>query len=197
VGILERLRGRSDESGFEALVEPHLQHLYEVAHRLAQDPARAADLAQETLLRAFRARSSYRAGAPVFPWLVTILRNLFRDQQRSAPLRREVMAGDDPIYAEQRSRTPGPALRCERRQRGQRLEELLGRLPETFALPVLLVDLQDASYEEAAVALGVPVGTVRSRLSRARALLRGWIEADPELSALLSRTGDRSEEEQT
>ena len=186
------LGGRSrDPDEFERLVSPYMQRLYQVALQLTGAPDRAEDLSQETLVKAFRACHRFRHGSPVMPWLVTIMRNLRRDQARSARQRREVLV-DDRDLADVEDETGSALASLERSELRTRLSEQLALLPEHYALPLTLVDMQEMSYEEAAQALDVPVGTVRSRLARGRALLRRKVIEDLELSEALPRTTSRS-----
>ncbi|MDY0059034.1 MAG: RNA polymerase sigma factor [Myxococcota bacterium] len=184
--------GRRDS--FEEQVEPFLGRLYDIALRLTRDAARAEDLLQETLTKAFRTFARFRTGEPLLPWLVTILRNTLRDEVRSARYRRETPWREE---LDEQLAAVGPGedafSRLSRQELGQLLGELLARLPERYLLPVLLVDVHELSYEEAASALGVPIGTIRSRVARGRAQLRLLVLQEPELAAREPRTSRREE----
>ncbi|MFN2563740.1 MAG: sigma-70 family RNA polymerase sigma factor [Gemmatimonadaceae bacterium] len=143
---------------------------------LTRNEADADDLVQETFLRAYRSWDAYTPGTESRGWLFTISRNLFlRTRQRE---RRQVQCDDPELEA-----LAAAAVHASAQQSGygdlfaridlsEAVERALERLPEAFRDAVILVDLQDQSYETAANVLDVPVGTVRSRLFRGRRLLQ-------------------------
>ena len=143
---------------------------------LARNEADGDDLVQETFLRAYRSWDSYLPGTECRGWLFTICRNVFlRDQERAA---REVASDDAEIEA-----LAAAALHASAVEAGQgqvfeavdlsdAIDAALTELPEPFRHAVILVDVQDATYDTASRVLGVPVGTVRSRLFRGRRLLQ-------------------------
>jgi len=191
--IRKKLRGSSppaSTASFEQLVTVHYARLYEIAFLLRNDGDEAADLLQETLLRAFRAFHRFRPDEPIMPWLVTILRNLNRDDMRSARRRREIPAGreTEELLLEVAEEGGDAQRQLELAELAGQLAGLLRELPEYYSLPLLLVDLQEQSYEDAAAALQIPIGTLRSRLSRGRGLLRRMLFEDRELRQLLPRT---------
>lgn len=162
-------------SEFEALALPHLDAAYSLARWLARSPADAEDIVQDAMLRAFRAFDSVRREA-VRPWLMAIVRNCFHDH--AARTRRYAPAGDELERRPDEAATPeADAARASERRR---LEGLLARLPDDFRVVLVLREVEDLSYREIAEAIGVPVGTVMSRLARARALLRDrWLAEEP------------------
>jgi RNA polymerase sigma-70 factor (ECF subfamily) len=159
---------------FEALALPHLDAAYSLARWLARSPADAEDIVQDAMLRAFRAFESARREA-VRPWLMAIVRNCFHDH--TARNRRYTPVGDDLERTADSAATPEAeaASASERR----RLEGMLALLPDDFRTVLVLREVEDLSYREIAEAIGAPVGTVMSRLARARALLRDrWLAED-------------------
>jgi RNA polymerase sigma-70 factor, ECF subfamily len=137
-------------------------HAPSVAYRWCRDPAEAQDLAQDTVLRALGNGPSFDSEGHLRAWLYTVLRNLFisrrrRDQswQRACGELNGLAQAAPPAAPPVAFLTPS-------------IERAIARLPEAFARVICLVDLQDYSYADAASALGVPVGTVMSRLFRAR-----------------------------
>ncbi len=156
----------------EALV--HLDTLYRVALRLTGSPADADDLVQETMLKAYRAWDQYEKGTNAKGWLLTILRNAFINEYRRR-VRHPVTVDLDAIepfsvFAELQEEDPEGTF-------FDRIvdDEVLGaidQLPEQFRETVVLSDVEGLSYEEIARLLAVPVGTVKSRLFRARRLLQ-------------------------
>ncbi len=169
---------------FESLALPFMRALYNTALHLTADTEDAADVLQETYLRAYRTFDNFRPGTNCKAWLFTILRSVFIN--RRLKTRREV--GPLPIEElEERFRlfVEAPAG-AERESWGveawgmrwtDEVEAALRALPEAFRAAVLLVDVQELSYEEASAALDCPVGTVRSRLFRGRRLLFAALES--------------------
>jgi len=168
---MRAVRGRRplDPEAYATLTRPVQARLLQAARALCGDPDLAADLTQEALVRGFVAFDRFRSGAPIYPWLARILRNVFLDHVRSAPVRRELRPETLP---EPPSHGPSPLQALEATERAARVHAAISRLPADLALVVTLVDLQGLGYAEAAEILEIPVGTVRSRLSRARARLR-------------------------
>lgn len=154
------------DDSFEAEVLPQLRALYGVAYRLTRNSHDAEDLVQETLLRAYRAFDTYRPGTNVRAWLFTILHRL-----RTDALRRR---GRSPDTVELLGDGPPVAPRHEAvlTSGGEVVARALEAVPEVFRTAVLLRDVEGFSYAEIAGVLGVPVGTVMSRIHRGRALLR-------------------------
>jgi RNA polymerase sigma-70 factor (ECF subfamily) len=167
---------------FEAAVLPLRDELRRVALRLTQSPESAEDLVQETLLHAFQGFGRFRRGTNLRAWLMRILLNLFishyRHQQRSVPtisleglLEELEMAEEEAgLLVDESAISPEDALLA--RVLDEEVERALEKLPDAFREAVILCDLQGLSYAEAAQQLGVPIGTVRSRLSRGREILR-------------------------
>jgi RNA polymerase sigma-70 factor (ECF subfamily) len=159
--------------GVEAL--QHLDALFNLARWLARDPVEAEDLVQETYLRAIRAAHQFHPGTNLRAWMFQILRNHFltvRTRRRREP---ELM---DPERLEGLSVTGeagGRAGRPADGTQGLDLAAALDRLPEEFRSVVLLADVEDLRMEEIAQIMGCPIGTVKSRLFRARAILRGLL----------------------
>jgi len=157
-------------AAFEAISVPLMKTLYNRALNLCRRTDVAADLVQETYLRAFRTFENFEAGSNAKAWLLTILYSVFVSHYRK------------------RQRQPEPVSLNEADLRGAPMDEYramldprlwassevngaLQRLPNGFRVVLLMVDVDDMSYEEVAAALQCPIGTVRSRLSRARKLL--------------------------
>jgi RNA polymerase sigma-70 factor, ECF subfamily len=156
----------------------HLDHLYRVAFYLAKDPSDAEDLVQETFVRALAAHKQFDPATNMKAWLTKILRNFFFDHYRQK--KRWVSAEDLPQpqsdYLESLpAENPGPERRLLLRELDDQISDVLRRLPEEFRAPIVLVDVGDFSYEEAAVILSCPIGTVRSRLSRGRKLMQKYL----------------------
>jgi len=150
---------------FESEALPHLRSLYGTAYRMTRNAHDAEDLVQETCLRAVRAFDRYQPGTNIRAWLYTILHRV-----RTDALRR---TGRTPQTEELLDDGPGVPPAQDALAHGQEdLERALAGLPEPFRVCVILRDVEDLSYREIAAALGVPIGTVMSRLYRGRAALR-------------------------
>ncbi len=163
---------------------PHLDDVYTLARYLLRSPADADDAVQECYLRAFKHFDGLR-GQAVRPWLMAILRNVCRAEfarRRGAPAETAEVADDaQPLWQE----PPGSPEAVMLRQRdSDTVRALVDALPEPFREAIVLRDIDDLSYREIADVIGAPVGTVMSRLARARGMLReAWLRAEqrPEL----------------
>ncbi len=170
-------RGAPRSKTFDAEALSHVDSLYRTALRLTRAPADAEDLVQEAYLKAFRAAESFEPGTNLRAWLFTILhntaRNRFRDRARdgeSVDTEMAERAADASLASE-----PGGAVTPEtlllRETLGPELQAAVDALPEAFRQVVWLRDVEEFSYAEIANMLNVPLGTVMSRLSRARRML--------------------------
>lgn len=174
---MDELRAR-----FEAQVLPHLDAAYRYARRLARSPGDADDLVQDAVLRAFRGFSGLR-GANVKAWLLTIVRNChftaYKQRERQ-PSERSVDITDS-THAQPMAAPDQDPERISMDQDDERtLERLLSSLSEEHREIVTLREIDDLSYREIAVITNLPIGTVMSRLARARSALRSqWSKIEP------------------
>jgi RNA polymerase sigma-70 factor (ECF subfamily) len=162
---------------FEALALPHLDAAYNLARWLSRSPADADDIVQDAMLRAFRGFDGFR-GDNVRPWLLTIVRNCWRNSAAQSHRR-----GHAPLPAEDdRPLTfdgADPEAEAIRSNQSRRLEAVVAGLPEDFRDVLVLREIEDMSYREIAEITGAPIGTVMSRLARGRALLKEkWLAED-------------------
>ena len=173
----ERMRRFSDAA------LPYLDDAYTLARYLVRDAADAEDAVQECYLRALRHFDSYR-GPAMKPWLLAILRNVCndefarrRDREIPTDYSEEAEAADNmPVWQEAQASPEGLMLRA---QDDATIRRLVAELPEPFREAIVLREINDLSYQEIAEVSGVPVGTVMSRLARARAILRtAWNAAE-------------------
>ena len=161
----------SRRTEFEALALPHLDAAYSLARWLARSPADAEDIVQDAMLRAFRAFEGAR-GETVRPWLMAIVRNCFHDHLARAKRREPTSERLDEAPFEGPTPEAEAAWASERRK----LDRMLGLLPDDYREVLVLRELEDMSYREISDAIGAPIGTVMSRLARARALLKDrWL----------------------
>ena len=156
----------------EALV--HLDSLYRVALRLTGNAAEADDLVQETMLKAYRAWHQFERGTNAKGWLLTILRHAFINEYRRRTRHPETVDIDaiEPFSVFQEVQDDDPQGTFFDRIVDDEVLRAIDTLPEQFRETVVLSDVEGLSYEEIARVLGVPVGTVKSRLFRARRLLQ-------------------------
>jgi len=163
---------------FEAQVLPHLDAAYRLARWLARAPGDADDVVQEAFLRAFRAFDSLR-GPDARAWLLAIVRNC-----HLSALSERRRRGHEPLGEEHEAAAPAAGARLPDPERGllerdarRTLERLIASLPPEHREVLLLRELEDMSYREIATVTAVPIGTVMSRLARARAALKvNWLE---------------------
>jgi RNA polymerase sigma-70 factor, ECF subfamily len=167
---------------FRDLALPHLDEVYTLARYLLRNEAEADDAVQECYLRAFRHFDTYR-GPKIRPWLFAILRNVCHSARaRAGADPQPAGAAEDideatvPIWNE----TPETPEKAVLRQRdADTVRTLVAALPVQFREVIVLREIEDLSYREIADIVGAPVGTVMSRLARARAMLRSaWLAAD-------------------
>ena len=169
---------RESDLRFEREALPWMDDVYRFARSMTRDEADADDLVQETYLRAYRAWHTFEPGSDCRRWLFTICRNVFlRTREREA--RRVDTGGDDAVLetmAAVREASPFAQQNADaifsRMDLVPAIRKALGTLPDAFRSAVVLVDVEGQSYDEAATVLGVPIGTVRSRLFRGRRLLQ-------------------------
>lgn len=159
-------------AAFEAEALAHLDSLYGTALRLTRDPAAAEDLVQDTFVKAWRFAGRFEAGTNLRAWLFTILHNTFRNVRRGAgrdPIDVDSEVVDRAALAVPDVATPEDVLLQQARAADVR--DALDRLPESYRQAVWLRDVEEFSYADIAEMLGIPIGTVMSRLSRGRRLL--------------------------
>jgi RNA polymerase sigma-70 factor, ECF subfamily len=174
----KRDSGRTTRESFEREVLPHLDSIYSMALRLARNREDANDLLQDTILRAYRFFHQFTPGTNCRAWVLTILFNNFRNGYRKSG--REQVS---PSEAEFTERLEAESLAADQARSdpeslafanvmAPELTEALDSIPEEFRTALLLVDVEELSYREVSQVLGVPVGTVKSRVSRGRNLMR-------------------------
>ena len=165
---------RDQQFAHEAL--PWLDDVYRFALSLTRNEADADDVVQDTFLRAYKSWHTYQPDSDCRRWLFTICRNVFLRWRERDRHRVDVADGDIEVAAAATWRFSAPEGGYEsvvsRLDLAPALDQALGRLQEPFRSAVLLVDVEDQSYEAAAEILGVPIGTVRSRLFRGRRILQ-------------------------
>ena len=169
VGVVDRRRR------FEVQALPHLDAAYNLARWLAGSRLDADDIVQDAMLRAFRGFDSLR-GEDVKPWLLTIVRNCFLSGVRQARRKEDVpLPADSEIALTEQSLIASgldPEVAVIQMDTHRQLNSLLASLPVEFREVLVLREMEDLSYSEIAQTVGIPIGTVMSRLARARTLLK-------------------------
>jgi RNA polymerase sigma-70 factor (ECF subfamily) len=189
---------RGDVNAFNRLVLAYQSLAYNVAYRILGESEAAADATQDAFLSAYRHLDSYRGGS-FRGWLMRIVTNACYDELRRRKRRPSVSLEDlltSPDGTETESEAvlaagdETPEERAQRRELAGALERCLSDLPDDMRVAVVLCDVQGFDYAEIADATGVALGTVKSRLSRARSRLRDCLQGVRELLPALYRLGD-------
>ena len=163
---------------FEQAALDHLFHLYTAAFYLAKHEVEAEDLVQETYLRAFRFFHRFEPGTNCRAWLLSILRNLFINHYRRKKREPEMVDWDriDQAYGFMveygQNTEDNPESLFFSQLMDHEVQQALKELPEEFRLAIVLVDIEDLTYDEAGKVMGCPIGTIRSRVSRGRRILQ-------------------------
>lgn len=179
-GLVEKLRAR-DAAAFDTLVNRYSADVYSLLYRLTSDPEEAADLTQETFLRALRSIKNFRGRSELKTWLFRIAinesRNRFRwwkRRRRDQTLSLDANVGDSEtqVWETISDNSISPEDEVLRQERTKALTEALGSLKPIYREAIVLCDIEGLSYEECAEALETNIGTVKSRISRGRDELR-------------------------
>lgn len=161
---------------FHSLVQAHGTRLYRFIIKNIGNPSDAEDLAQQAFMEAVRSYRAFKGESALSTWLYGIAMNLVRNHLSRAPHRRYEFT-DDSAIAELACDALSPVQALEQSQHMQHLQLAMEELPESMRAILLMVAVDELSYEAAAALLAVPVGTVRSRLSRARTALRAKLQS--------------------
>jgi RNA polymerase sigma-70 factor, ECF subfamily len=197
-GALISAAQAGDLNAFNSLVQTYQDMLFNQAYRVMGEPEYAADATQEAFISAYKKLRSYRGGS-FRAWLLRIVTNacydeLRRRQRRPTTSLEPLDDGGDEIESPQWLTDPGetPEDSLERAELSTAIQRCLNDLPSDFRSVVVLVDVQGLDYAQAAQAIGKPVGTVKSRLARARTRLRDCLRGFGELMPVGFRQGVES-----
>jgi len=171
--LVERLRA-GEPLAFEEMVIAHQHRVFAVAARMLGNAAEAEEVAQEAFLRAYRGVASFRGEAKLSTWLYGITSRLCLNRL-AAGERRLIRQGEE-VLDRLAGAGADPSMEVERSEVEQALHRAIAELPEDRRIVVVLRDIEGLSYEEIAAALDLELGTVRSRLSRARTDLKDKLE---------------------
>ncbi|MFN9677491.1 MAG: RNA polymerase sigma factor RpoE [Betaproteobacteria bacterium] len=188
--LVERVQ-RGDKRAFELLVSKYQRKIFRLLSRLIRDPAEIEDVAQEAFLKAYRALPNFRGESAFYTWLYRIAINTAKNhlvaQGRRAPTTTETEVEDAENFddADQLRDYNTPDAMLLSRQVGEAVNRAIEKLPEDLRTAVVLRELEGLSYEEIAEAMNCPIGTVRSRIFRAREAIAS------ELRPLLGTSKDK------
>jgi RNA polymerase sigma-70 factor (ECF subfamily) len=188
--IVERVQ-RGDKRAFDLLVTKYQRKIFRLLSRLIRDPAEIEDVAQEAFIKAYRALPNFRGESAFYTWLYRIAINTAKNhlvsQGRRAPTSTETEIEDAETFEEadalREVNTPDAMMMS--RQVGEAVNRAIDRLPEDLRNAIVLRELEGLSYEEIAESMNCPIGTVRSRIFRAREAIAR------ELRPLLDTATDR------
>lgn len=185
--LIERSQ-RGDRTAFDDLVRRHERRAYQYAYRLTSNPEEAADVVADAFIRVYNALANFKGNSAFSTWLYRIITNCFLDLRKkdksrlTASLDQAVVGqGDQEMERQIEDSGPGPDLISERNQRERAVEDAVQALPEYQRAMIVMYHAEGLSYEEIAEALDLPIGTVKSRLNRARLQLRELLVKDSEL----------------
>lgn len=194
--IRDALNG--DLDAFNRLVLAYQDMAFNLALRMLSDDAAAEDATQTAFLSAYRNLRSYRGGS-FRAWVLRMVTNScydeLRKRHRHPTTSLEPMTDDDEEIESPRwlaDDGPSPEESLERAEMEHAIQHCLDNLPDDFRAVVVMIDVQGLDYSEVAVAIGKPLGTIKSRLARARLKLRGCLQAFGELLPMAFRLGDEA-----
>lgn len=179
---------RGDLSAFDQLMVLYEKKVYSLCFRMSGNADDAADLAQEIFLKVFRALPSFKGQSSFSTWLFRIATNTCLDQKRRLAGKPQVSSLDKPLATEEGEleitlpgNEPDPQDLAVQSELQQEIQQLLGKLPKDMRIALVLRDLEGYSYEEIAELLNISLGTVKSRINRARSRLRDFYVKKQEL----------------
>lgn len=187
--LVERFQ-QGDQQAFDLIIERYEQKVWHLAFRLTGDQDDAFDLAQEAFLKVYRYLAQFRNQSTFSTWLYRIVTNTFYDEMRKRKRRPPIAVSlDDTIITDEGemarelpSSGVGPEELSLQREVQKSVQAALLKLPDDYRVALILRDLQDHSYEEISAILGLNLGTVKSRISRARLALRKLLQAEEQSS---------------
>jgi len=191
---------RGEIEAFNRLIMTYQDQVYNLAYRILGDPQAADDAAQEAFISAYKGLRRYRGGS-FRAWILRIATNACYDELRRRKRRpaiglEDLNPLDDPDEADSAgvlaSDAGDPESEALQAELAQALEDCLSGLPDEFRVVAVLVDVQGHDYQEASLVMGTPLGTVKSRLARARLRLRDCLQAHRELLPAAFRLEDEA-----
>ena len=186
--IERRLRG--DQDAWETIVHLYWRRVFNIAYKFVGRHDEAEDLAQDVFLKLFKSLHTFDRRANFSTWLISVSRNLCIDHYRRVRREREAVNHDvDVVSLARPAITESPLSALEHRDRVLMLRAALDKLAPSLRTAIMLRDIKELSYQEIAATLGVPEGTVKSRINRGRTELARQITRLRERQEAVSRTG--------
>lgn len=185
--LLVQRAQQGDRQAFDALVRKHEGRAYQFAYRLTQSPEEAADVVAEAFVRVYNALPNFRGNSVFTTWLYRILTNCYLDLRKRERIRRHesldatVATEEGEVTRQFVDPSPTPGTEVETSERNEALVRAIGKLPEYQQAMIVMFHVEMLSYEDIAEALDLPLGTVKSRLNRARLSLRQLLQDQLEL----------------
>ncbi len=170
--LIARFKG-GDLSGFEELVRKYQDRVYNLCRYMIQDPHDAQDAAQDAFLKAYQNLKAFKPDASLYTWLYRIAVNTCLDCKKKS---RPEQAEDESVIDDLASTELSPEQRYQSKEIGQAIQAALQKLPEHLRAAIVLKEIEELSYEEIAAVLDTSLGTVKSRISRAREELRRLLQ---------------------
>ena len=187
--LIERSK-RGDADALDTLIRKHEKRAYQYAYRLTSNPDEASDIVADAFVRVYTALKNFKGNSAFTTWLYRILTNCFLDLRKREKSRQasslDAVLSTDEGEVERQIEDDGatPYEEAEKSARERAVQSALAELPEYQQAMITLYHAEQLSYEEIAEALDLPIGTVKSRLNRARISLRERLERDEELFGL-------------
>ncbi|MGI6361991.1 MAG: sigma-70 family RNA polymerase sigma factor [Bacillota bacterium] len=193
---------QGDVEAFEELISAYQQRIYNTAYRLMANPHDAADMAQEAMIKIYKALPKFRGEASLSTWIYRITVNTCRDElakkyrNLEKSLDEEIITEYGEMACEVADYSNLPDEIVANVELGEYLQKLIDSLQPKYRLVIILREQMFYSYQEIADALGISIGTVKSRINRARASLQRKITSDvehnPQILSLISQRGERA-----
>lgn len=184
---LLRLAREGDNDAIDQLLQEHFKSIYNLAYRLTGNYDDAQDVISEAFLRVYNALPRFRGDANFSTWLYRIVMNVFLDERKKRRLRQHdsleamVQLDEGEVQRQIEDDSPGPIEAIERGEEAVIVQRAVLALPEAQRTMIALYHFQELSYEEIAAIMKLPIGTVKSRLNRARLALKSKLQGQREL----------------
>lgn len=185
--LIEKCK-QGDLQAFDQLMEMHQERVFNFAKRISGNYDEAADITQDAFLRAFSSIKSFRNEAAFTSWMYRIVKNIFLDKKRLADkaptvsMDKHIATSEGDFQREfQDEKTATPEERLMQDEKNRLVQQLLMELPDHHRIPLVLYHMENKSYEEISAIINLPLGTVKSRISRARLAFAEKLKEHPEL----------------
>lgn len=185
--VLIRRAQEGDQEAFNALVVAYQERAYKYAYRLTRNQELAGDIVADAFVRVYSALKNFRGQSAFGTWLYRIVTNCYLDirkkdkESKNFSLNEPANVKSGEVERQYEDDGPGPDHLAERNQRESLIQDALNQMPEYQKAMLVMYHVEALSYDDIAAALDLPIGTVKSRLNRARVALRDLLAEDSEL----------------